>query len=401
MKDETRAVIGGRDPAAQSGAVNPPVYHVSTIVYDGVADYLERDNMREGDTVSYGIHGTPSTYALEQALSDLEAGPGGGHRTRLCNSGLQAQTMPMLCVLSAGDHLLIPDNVYGPVRGFAKGTLRRLGIEVEFYDPLIGGDIRRHFRPNTKLVHTESPGSWTFEVQDIPAIAAAAKEHGALTMMDNTWASPLYFKAFEHGVDISTQAVTKYVGGHSDMIMGSVTSTKDAYDRYVQRGWRQLGLCGSPDDCFLAARGLRTLPVRLRQHWTNGLAVAEWLMARPEVAEVIHPAMPHDPGYALWQRDFRGAASLFAFTLQERYSSLPAVCAMLDPMERFAIGSSWGAFESLIVPVFPAKLRTATRWPIEGRAQGQVIRIHVGLEAVEDLIADLDEGFARLRAAST
>ncbi|MEL6198443.1 MAG: cystathionine beta-lyase [Pseudomonadota bacterium] len=400
MKDETRAVVAGRDPAVQAGAVNAPVYHASTIVFPTVEDYLRRDGARSGDEVSYAIHGTPSTYAFERALAELEAGPGGGHRTRLCNSGLQAVTCPMLCVLDPGDHLLIPDSVYGPVRGFARGMLKRLGIEAEFYDPLIGGDIRRLFRPTTKLVHTECPGSWTFEMQDIPAICAAAKERGILTMIDNTWASPLYFKAFEHGIDISTQAVTKYVAGHSDLIMGSVTATEEAYDRYIQKGWRQLGLCASPDDCFLAARGLRTLPVRLKQHWRNGLAVAEWLITRSEVAEVIHPAMPHDPGFALWERDFRGAASLFAFTLREDLSSMDQVSAMLDHMERFAMGSSWGAFESLIIPVFPAKVRTATPWPKPGRPMGQTLRIHVGLEAVDDLIADLDAGFARLRAAA-
>ncbi|MEO1724791.1 MAG: cystathionine beta-lyase [Pseudomonadota bacterium] len=403
MKDETRATHLGRDPQAHAGTVNRPVYHASTILYPTFEALKESRRVRSGDGLTYGVHGTPGTFALEHALCEMEAGEGAvaaGFRTRLCNSGLQAVTAPMMAVAGAGDHVLVPDNAYGPTRTFADGTLRRMGVETTYYDPLIGGAIRELLRPNTRLVIVESPGSWTFEVPDIPAIAEEAHRAGAVVMMDNTWASPLYYKAFEHGCDISVQAVTKYVAGHSDLLMGSVTATKEAYDRFIQPLWQHVGLCASPDDAFLAMRGLRTMPTRLKAHWAAGLRLGEWLMERPEVAEVIHPAMPHDPGHALWQRDFVGASSLFAFVLDERYGGDAAMSALLDELAFFGMGFSWGGFESLLIPVYPQSLRTATAWPRPGRPGGQVMRIHVGLEAPEDLIADLEAGFDRMRRAA-
>ena len=391
MKDPTRAVTGGRNPAEQGGIVNRPVYRCSTIVFPTLDELRDSRFLAPGEEGIYGVHATPGTRGFEDAVAALE----GGFRTRLCNSGLQACTMPLLCYLDAGDHLLMLDNVYGPTRTFCDGMLRRMGVETTYYDPLIGGGIRDLIRPNTKVVFTESPGSWTFEVQDIPAIAEEAHRAGALVMMDNTWASPLYFKPFEHGVDVSIQAATKYIAGHSDLVMGTVTTTEAAYPR-LRSGWSELGLCGAPDDTFLAARGIRTLDVRLERHWTNGLKVAEWLMTRPEVAEVIHPAMAHDPGHALWKRDFLGASSLFAFTLVEGKSSDACLRALLDRSAFFAMGFSWGGFESLMIPVRPETRRSATPWPKPDRPQGQTLRIHVGLEDPDDLIADLAEGFAQM-----
>lgn len=391
--DATKAVVAGRRPHANHGAVNPPVYHASTILYPTLEALKESRHILPGDGVTYGIHGTPGTYAFEEAICALE----GGFRTRLCQSGLTACAAPLLACLSSGDHLLMTDSAYGPTRRFCNTMLRRLGIETTYYDPLIGGSIRDLIRSNTKAVFVESPGSWTFEVQDVPAIAEATHRAGALVMMDNTWASPLYFKPFEHGVDISVQAVTKYIGGHSDLLMGAVTATEDTYP-LIRNGWAELGLNAGPDDIFNAMRGLRTIHVRLAKHWASGLEVAEWLARRPEVAIVIHPAMPHDRGHAIWKRDFLGASSLFGFVLKDEFSGENRLAAFLDHMEHFGMGFSWGGFESLLIPVWPERSRTATAWPRPGIPNGQTMRIHIGLEDPKDLIADLEAGFERMAA---
>ena len=286
------------------------------------------------------------------------------------------------------------DSCYGPTRRFCNKMLKRMGVETTYYDPLIGGAIRDLIRPETKVIFAESPGSLTFEVQDVPAIAEEGRKRGCVVMLDNTWATPLYFKPFEHGVDVSIQAVTKYIGGHSDLVLGAVTTTQEAYPP-LREGWKELGLHGSPDDVYLAMRGLRTLAARMPQHWRNGLVLAEWLAERPEVVEVLHPALPGDPGHELWKRDFLGASSLFGFTLPPELGSEQHLSALLDGLELFGIGSSWGGFESLLIPASPP--RTAVPWPRPGRADGQLMRIHVGLEDTDDLIADLDAGFARLR----
>ncbi len=390
MKDATRAVHSGRRPHENHGAVNPPVYHASTILSPTLAAMRARERTESADATTYGVHGTPGTFAFEEAVAALE----GGFRTRLASTGLIACTAPLLCFLSAGDHLLMVDSVYGPTRRFCDNMLRRMGIETTYYDPLIGGGIRDLIRPNTKVIYTESPGSLTFEVQDIPAIAAEAKKRGCIVMMDNTWASPLYFKPFEHGVDVSIQAVTKYVSGHSDLVMGAVTTTRDAYP-ILREGWKELGLNGSPDDVFLAMRGLRTLAVRMPHHWRSGLVIAEWLQGVPEVAEVLHPALPGDPGHVLWKRDFLGASSLFGITLKPDVSTESHLAALLDGLRLFGMGASWGGFESLFKPVQTPK-GTAS-WPRPGRPRGQLMRMHVGLEDTDDLIADLDAGFARMR----
>ncbi len=394
MKDATKATHAGRRPHDFSGVVNPPVMHASTILFPTLEALRDSRKVRSGDSHTYGVHGTTTTFALEQAIGALE----GGYRTRLQCSGLAACTLPLLAYLNSGDHLLMLDSVYGPVRAFCNGMLRRIGVETTYYDPLIGAGIRELMRPNTKVVWVESPGSWTFEVQDIPAIADVAHAHGATVIMDNTWASPLYFKPFEHGVDVSCQAVTKYISGHSDLVMGSVSCTEEAYPA-LQRAQQETGICPSPDDTFLAMRGIRTIHARLPHHWASGLRVAEWLMGRDEVAQVLHPAMEHDRGHALWKRDFLGSSSLFGFVLKPQYRDEEALAAMMDSMRLHGMGFSWGGFESLLIPVDPPTIRTATRWPREDVADGQLMRIHVGLEAVEDIIDDLSDGFDRLRAA--
>ena len=392
MKDRTRLTHAGRRPAEQAGAVNRPVHRASTILSPTLADLRERQRADPADAVTYGVHGTPDTFAFEAALAGLED----GFRTRLCSTGLEACTGALLAYLSAGDHLLLVDSCYGPTGRFAAGMLKRLGIETTLYDPLIGGGIRDLIRPNTRVIFAESPGSLTFEVQDVPALAEEAHRAGATLILDNTWATPLYFKAFEHGVDVSVHAITKYVGGHADLLLGAATATERAYPR-LREAWLELGLHGPPDPVFLAARGLRTLDVRLARHWENGLEVADWLSGRPEVVEVLHPALPGDPGHALWKRDFRGAASLFGFTLAPALDSEAHLAAFLDGLELFGMGASWGGFESLILPSNPR--RRAVPWPRPGRAEGQLMRIHIGLEDPADLIADLEAGFERMARA--
>lgn len=389
MKDATRATHAGRRPHDNHGVVNPPVYHASTILSPTLAALREMNAMEDADATTYGVHGTPGTFAFEEAVTALE----GGFRTRLASTGLLACAAPLLCYLSAGDHLLMVDTCYGPTRRFCNKMLKRMGIETTFYDPLVGAGIRDLIRPETKVIFTESPGSLTFEVQDIPAIAAEAKRRGCTVMLDNTWASPLYFKPFEHGVDVSIQAVTKYIGGHSDLVMGAVTTTEEAYPQ-LREGWKQMGLHGSPDDAYLAMRGLRTLAVRMPQHWNNGLVLAEWLAGRAEIAEVLHPALPGDRGHELWRRDFLGAASLFGFVLRPEFGGEERLAALLDGLELFGMGASWGGFESLMKPVNVP--HSAVPWPRPGRPQGQLIRIHVGLEDPDDLIADLEAGFKRM-----
>jgi cystathionine beta-lyase len=392
MKDATLATHAGRHPHENHGAVNPPVYHASTILSPTLAARRELEAAESADATTYGVHGTPGTFAFEEAVAALES----GFRTRLASTGLLVCTAPLLCYLATGDHLLMVDTCYGPTRRFCDRMLKRMGIETTYYDPLVGGGIHDLIRPETKVVFTESPGSLTFEVQDIPAIAAEAKKRGCIVMIDNTWASPLYFKPLEHGVDVSIHAVTKYIGGHSDLMMGVVTTTEEAYPK-LREGWKELGLNGSPDDTFLAMRGLRTLAVRMPQHWKNGLELAEWFKGRPEVAEVLHPALPGDPGHDLWKRDFRGASSLFGYVLQPQFSSEAQLAALLDDLDLFGMGASWGGFESLMKPANVS--RKAAYWPRPNRSKGQLMRIHVGLEDTGDLITDLTAGFERLRRA--
>jgi cystathionine beta-lyase len=374
----------GRDPKKHLGAINTPVYHASTMLFESVAE-LESAERGEYPGISYALHGLPTVTDLQEAIATLE----GGHAALAVPSGLAAITLALLAVTKAGDHVLVTDSVYGPTRRFCDRELARFGVTVTYYDPLIGGDIEREMRPNTRVVFAESPGSLSFEVQDIPAIAAAAHARAALVMIDNTWATPLGFAAFAHGADISLHAVTKYVGGHSDVLNGIIVCN-EATHADVHRLWTDMGVSASSDECFLALRGLRTLAIRLERHTASAMAIATWLRQRPEVAEVIFPAMAGSRGHELWKRDFTGACGLFGVVLHPVPKA--RVDTMLDGLRLFRMGWSWGGFESLIIPAHPERARTATRWV----AAGPYLRLHVGLEDPADLIADLEQGLARL-----
>lgn len=384
-KQDTLIVTAGRDPEANFGIVNPPVYHASTVLYRSLEAVKTR-----AQPVTYGRRGTPTTFALQDAIAELE----GGYKTVLTSSGLSAVTTALLAHLKAGDHLLMTDSAYQPSRHFCDTVLTRYGVDVEYYDPQIGAGIEKLLRPETAVVFTESPGSVTFEVQDLPAISEAAHRAGATVMIDNTWASPLYFKPFEHGADVSIQAVTKYLCGHSDVMMGAITATEDAWKKTLA-DHGALGQCAGPDDIYLVLRGLRTLSVRLERHMETGLALARWLSDRPEVARVIHPARPDHPDHTLWKRDFTGASGLFSIELKPCPEK--ALAAFLDDLELFGMGYSWGGFESLIIPQYPKKMRTATEWTPEG----QILRLHAGLEDLGDLVADLEAGFERMHKAES
>jgi cystathionine beta-lyase len=388
--DDTILTHVGNRPRDHSGVVNPPVYHASTILFPTVATLREAEADRgRFSMVTYGRQGTPTTIAFEEAVARLE----GADRALALPSGLAAIAATLMAFLKAGDHLLMVDTVYGPVRSLCKRLLAGLGIETTYYDPALGDRISGLMRPETRLVYLEAPGSLTFEMQDVPAIAAAAKARGATVVMDNTWATPLYFKPLRHGVDLVIEAATKYIGGHSDLMMGVVAADQDRLIR-VKTAAHMMGHAAAPDDCYLALRGLRTLSVRLERHQRTGLALARWLQARPEVERALHPALPEHPGHGLWKRDFAGATGLFSIVLKP--CSPKALEAMLDGMALFGMGYSWGGYESLILPVDPKASRSATRW----EAAGPVLRLHAGLEDVKDLIADLEQGFARLNASN-
>jgi cystathionine beta-lyase len=383
---DTRVVTAGRDPQSHWGFVNPPVYHASTVLYPSAADFLAHRARYQ-----YGRRGTPTTEAMEQALAELEGPQCAG--VSLLPSGLAAISTALLSVVRAGDHLLVTDSAYGPTRNFCAQILSRLGVETTYYDPLAGSQIADLFRPNTRAIYLESPGSLSFEMQDVPAIAAVAHQNGALVLMDNTWATPLYFRPLDHGVDLAIQAGTKYIGGHSDLMLGTVSANAAAVAE-LKNTARLAGLCEGPDDVYLGLRGLRTLAVRLERHYSSAVAVARWLEQRPEVLRLLHPALPSHPGHALWKRDFTGASGLFSMVLQPMPQK--AVHAFLDTLELFGIGASWGGYESLAIPFDCAPIRSATRWS----PGGPTVRFHIGLEAVEDLIADLERGFAAMAVAA-
>jgi len=383
---DTRVVTAGRDPASYHGFVNPPVYHASTVLYPSAEDFVAHRARYQ-----YGRRGTPTTEALELAVQELEGPQCAG--VALLPSGLAAIAGALLAVIQAGDHLLVTDSAYGPTRNFCNQILSRLGVTVTYYDPLVGAAISGSMQENTRAVFLESPGSLSFEMQDVAAIAAAAHAKGALVLMDNTWASPLYFRALDHGVDLSIQAGTKYIGGHSDVMLGTV-SANGATAARLKTTVGSSGWCVGPDDVYLGLRGLRTLAVRLDRHWRSGLAVARWLEQRPEVLHLLHPAMESHTGHALWKRDFTGASGLFSVVLKPVPQK--AVYAFLDALELFGIGASWGGYESLAVPFDCTAVRSATRW----QPGGPTVRFHIGLEAVEDLIADLERGFAALAAGA-
>ncbi|HEX4272729.1 MAG TPA: cystathionine beta-lyase [Rhizomicrobium sp.] len=379
-KPETRAVSQGRMSTEHFGAVNTPVYRASTILFPDMAAIKANKQ-----PYTYGRRGTPSTKSFEDAVSSLE----GAHQTVSVTSGIQAIGLAILSVCNAGDHLLMVDSCYEPSRILCDRTLKRYGVETTYYAPT--EDIAPLLRPNTKAVFCESPGSLTFAMQDIPAIVKTAHAHGASVLMDNTWATPILFQPLAHGVDMSIQAATKYVGGHADVMLGYVAANESHAARLAETHGN-MGLYASGDDCFLGLRGLRTLPTRLARHQQTGLTLARWLGDRPEVARVLHPALESDPGHALWKRQFSGACGLFGVVLEPVPEA--AVAAFLDSLRLFGLGWSWGAFESLIVPAHIR--RTARAFP----AEGPVLRIHAGLEDAGDLIADLEKGLARLKDRS-
>jgi len=365
----------GRDPKRHLGAVNTPVYRATTILFDSVAE-LEAAERGEYPGITYGLYGLPTVTDLQSAMAQLE----GGHAALAVPSGLAAITLALLGTTRAGDHVLVTDAVYGPTRRFCDDQLKRFGVEVSYYDPLAGAAVEREFRPNTRVVFTESPGSLTFEVQDIPAIAEVAHAKGALVMLDNTWATPLGFSAFARGADISLHAGTKYIGGHSDVLVGLITCNEATFPA-LHRWWTELGVALSSDDAFLALRGLRTLAVRLERHTENALTIQE----------VIFPALPESRGHELWRRDFTGACGLFGVVLKPVAKA--RVDAMLDGLRLFRMGWSWGGFESLIIPANVERAKRTIRW----QPGGPYLRLHVGLESVDDLLSDLADGLGRLR----
>jgi cystathionine beta-lyase len=387
--DSTRVVAAGRRPGWTQGIVNPPVWRASTILYDSVAELRAAGGRDTHHRLFYGRRGTPTQWSLADALTDLEPG---AEATFLYPSGVAAIAAALLSVLSPGDELLLPDSAYDPTRSMATGLLKRMGIATRFYDPLIGAGIAGMIGEQTRAIFMESPGSLTFEVQDVPAIVAAAKARGIVTLLDNTWATPLFFPAIERGIDLSILACTKYIVGHSDVMLGSVTAAPGHFAKLRDTSF-QLGQIASPDDCWLGSRGLRTLAIRLAQHQSSALTIAKWLQQQPGVGAVFHPALPECPGHELFLRDFKGSTGLFSFTLED--ATEEARAALIDGLAHFGIGYSWGGFESLALPVDPARYRTATK----RRDSGLLVRLQIGIEDPDDLIADLDAGLGRFRAA--
>jgi cysteine-S-conjugate beta-lyase len=386
----TKIVTGGRRKSLTGLVVNPPVWRASTHLYDTVADLEAGWDHNADGNFFYGRRGSPTQWSLAEALTALEPG---AHGTLLYPSGVAAISCALLAVLKPGDVLLMSDNAYDPSRSFAEGYLKNWGVETRYYDPMMGADIASLFCDRTRAILMESPGSLTFEVSDIPAICGAAKAHKGkreiVTVLDNTWATPYFFTALEKGVDITILAATKYIVGHSDVMAGSVTSTKRHWHA-LRITAQMLGQVLSPDDAYLAARGLRTMAVRLKAHEVAAMDIAQWLQGRADVACVLHPALPSCPGHDIWKRDFTGASGLFAFVLKGDWE---VARKFIDALDLFGIGYSWGGFESLAVPKRPEEYRSATQW----NCDGTVIRLQIGLEDAEDLKADLERGFATVR----
>ncbi len=381
----------GNDPAANHGVVNPPVYHASTILFDSLEAYTElrKDPYVKGRSL-YGIAGTPTTFAFEETVARLE----GGYGAIALQSGLAAIVGAVTAFVGQGDHILVSDSVYKPTRVFCEDLLARMGVAAEFYDPRIGAGIASMMRPETKLVFMESPGSHTFEIQDVPAIAAAARAGGAVSIIDNSWATPLFLKPFALGVDISVHAATKYIVGHSDAMMGLIV-TSEPYYVQVRRACALLGYSAPPDDVYLSLRGLRTLSVRLAKHQETGLLLAKWFQARPEVEQVLHPGLPEDPGHEIWRRDFTGSTGLFGVDFKP--CSRAALVAMIDGFDLFGLGASWGGYESLAMPSGLSTVRSTS----DSQTAGPRVRFHAGLEDPQDLIADLEAGLARMKAVDS
>ncbi len=394
MKDASILVHAGRAPLRVGGPVNMPVHRASTIVSPTLEEF---DANEAGDAkfrnVCYGALGTENAFALCEAVNSLEQGAG----SMVTSSGLAACTQALLAFVGAGDHVLMPDSVYGPERMFCETILRRFGVETTFYDPRIGADIDILIKANTRVIYTEAPGSLTFEMQDIPAIVKAAHAHSAIVIMDNTWAGPLYFKPLAAGVDICVEAATKFIAGHSDLVMGIITARTDELYRRMRAFCVQMGEIASPDDCYMALRGLRTMKVRMQTQFEQALTLARWLKSRPEVLQVLYPPLEGDPGHELWARDFSGGGSLFSIVLPKMEKK--AVAAMLNGYRMFSIGASWGGYDSLVEHCHPQRTALNRISPVWNDDNCTLVRYAIGLEDVEDLKADLEEGFARLNAA--
>lgn len=394
IHESTRIIHAGRNPKEQGWMVNPPIYQTSTIVFPTLKDllYAERgysnNDLVQPYELKYGRYGTQTNFALEQAVAEIE----GGYNTFVTSSGAAAINTALVAFLKQGDHMLLVDNVYSPTRGFADKFLKKLGIETTYYDPLIGADIAKLIKKNTKVIFLESPGSQTFEIQDVPAICKVAKKNNIVTILDNSWASGIYFKPFEHGVDVSVMALTKYINGHSDIMMGSIT-IQEKHFRVMYEAFRYMAVTASPYSSYMVQRGLRTVKLRMDQCFKSALEMAKWLESRPEVEKVLYPALPSDSNHQLWKRDFSGAAGLFSIILDKKYSN-EALARMLDKLHYYGMGYSWGGYESLILPFDASSIRTATKYPFGDKT---CIRINIGLEDVADLQDDIEAGFKRLR----
>lgn len=394
IHENTRIIHAGRNPKEQGWMVNPPIYQTSTIVFPTLKDllYAERgysnNDLVQPYELKYGRYGTQTNFALEQAIAEIE----GGYNTFVTSSGAAAINTALIAFLKQGDHMLLVDNVYSPTRGFADKFLKKLGIETTYYDPLIGADIAKLIKKNTKVIFMESPGSQTFEIQDVPAICKIAKKHGITTILDNSWASGIYFKPFEFGVDVSVMALTKYINGHSDIMMGAIT-IQEKHFRVMYEAFRYMAVTASPHSCYMVQRGLRTVKLRMDRCFESALAMASWLETRPEVEKVLYPALPSDSNHILWKRDFTGGAGLFSIILDKKYSN-EALARMVDKLHFYGMGYSWGGYESLILPFDASSIRTATKYPYGNKT---CLRINIGLEDVGDLKDDLEAGFKRLR----
>lgn len=387
---KTLLVNAGRSKKWTNGVVNPPIQRASTVVFDSVAEKNHAAVNRANKTLFYGRRGTHTHFAFQEAMVEIEGGDG----CALFPCGAAAIANSILSFVQTGDHILMVDTCYEPTRDFCEKIMKKMGIETTYYPPTIGEGIRTLIQPNTKVLFTESPGSITMEVQDIPTLARVAHEHNIIVMLDNTWAAGVNFSPFEHGVDISIQAATKYIVGHSDVMLGTAIANEKCWDQLREQSYL-MGQCVSPDDAYLGLRGLRTLDVRLRQHAQNSLAIAHWLADQPEVDHVRHPALETCPGHEFYQRDFTGGNGLFSFVLKS--CDTKATTALLDGMQHFSMGFSWGGFESLILANEP-KSFDSLRTVAHPHFAGTLIRVHIGLEDVDDLIADLKAGLERYSA---
>ena len=394
MHEATRIIHAGRNPKEQGWMVNPPIYQTSTIVFPTYKDfmYAERgysnNDLVQPYELKYGRYGTQTNFALERAISEIE----GGYNTFVTSSGAAAINTALIAFLKQGDHMLLVDNVYSSTRGFADKFLKKLGVETTYFDPHIGAGISKLIKKNTKVIFMESPGSQTFEIQDVPAICKIAKKHDIVTILDNSWASGIYFKPFDHGVDISVMALTKYINGHSDIMMGSIT-IQEKYFRVMYEAFRYMAVTAAPYSSYMVQRGLRTAKLRMDHCFKSGLEMAMWLESRPEVEKVLYPALPSDENHQLWKRDFTGAAGLFSIILDKKYSN-EALARMLDKLHYYGMGYSWGGYESLIIPFDASSIRTATTYAYANKT---AFRINIGLEDIEDLKDDLEAGFKRLK----